>query len=193
MGSTKIKFKQLSKTFKIWPLFVSAASSLILLTLNQSTTHAIIFAVPLTCKSVSFLCPLLRMTLQPRVLSFLPTQCICKLLFQDSLHLIYYKNKKNTEKFFFFYNSLSWQFSNISVQFSSVAQLYLTLCNPMDYSMPGFPVHHQLVEPAQTHVHGIVESVMLSNHHILCHPLLLLPSVFHSIRVFSSESVLHIR
>ena len=101
MGSTKIKFKQLSKTFKIWPLFVSAASSLILLTLNQSTTHAIIFAVPLTCKLVSFLCPLLRMTLQPRVLSFLPTQCICKLLFQNSLHLIYYKNKKNTEKFFF--------------------------------------------------------------------------------------------
>ena len=82
--------------FKIWPLFVSAAFSLVVLTLNQSTTHAVIFAVPLTCKSVSFLYPLLRMTLQPRVFSFHPTQCICKLLFQNSLHLIYYENKKNT-------------------------------------------------------------------------------------------------
>ena len=40
-----------------------------------------------------------------------------------------------------------------SVQFSSVAQLCLILCNPMDCSMPGFPVHHQLLELAQTHVH----------------------------------------
>ena len=56
--------------------------------------------------------------------------------------------------------------------------------------MPGFPVHHQLLEPTQTHVH---ESVMPSNHLILCRPLLLLPSIFPSIRVFSNESVLHIR
>ena len=40
----------------------------------------------------------------------------------------------------------------ISVQFSSVAQLCLTLCDPMDCSMPGFPVHHQLPALAQTHV-----------------------------------------
>ena len=40
-----------------------------------------------------------------------------------------------------------------TVQFSSVAQLCLTLCDPMDWSMPGFPVHHQLPEPTQTHVH----------------------------------------
>ena len=39
------------------------------------------------------------------------------------------------------------------LQFSSVAQSCLTLCNPMDYSTPGFPVHHQLPELAQTHVH----------------------------------------
>ena len=38
-------------------------------------------------------------------------------------------------------------------QFSSVAQLYPTLCNPMDYSTPGLPVHHQLLEFTQTHVH----------------------------------------
>ena len=58
----------------------------------------------------------------------------------------------------------------------------------MDCSTPGFPVHHQLPELAQTHVYWAS-----SNHLILCHPLLLLPSIFPSIRVFSNESVLHIR
>ena len=58
----------------------------------------------------------------------------------------------------------------------------------MDYSTPGFPVLHYLPELAQTHVHWV--GVMLSNHLILCHPLLLLPSVFPSIRVFSNESAL---
>ena len=78
----------------------------------------------------------------------------------------------------------------LSIQFCSVTQLCPTLCNPMDCSTPGFPVHHQLLELAQTHVHW---SVMPSNHLILCHPLLLLPSIFPSIRVFSDESVLRIR
>ena len=73
---------------------------------------------------------------------------------------------------------------------SSVTQSCQTLCDPMDYNTPGFPVLHQLPELAQTQVHY---SVMPSNHLILCHPLLLLPSVFPSIRVFSSESVLCIR
>ena len=75
-------------------------------------------------------------------------------------------------------------------QFSSVIQSCLTLCNPMNRSMPGLPVHHQLPEPTQTHVIG---SVMPSNNLILCRPLLLLPSIFPSIRVFSNESALHIR
>ena len=78
------------------------------------------------------------------------------------------------------------------VQFSLVTQLGLTLCTPMDCSMLGFPVQHQLPERAQTHVHR-VHRVMPSNHLILCHPLLLLPSIFPSIRVFSNESVLCIR
>ena len=56
--------------------------------------------------------------------------------------------------------------------------------------MPGFPVHHQLPEFAQT---LSIESVMPSHHLILCHPLLLLPSIFPSIRVFCNESALHIR
>ena len=60
----------------------------------------------------------------------------------------------------------------------------------MDCSMPGFPVHHQLLEPAQTHVHRLGDAIQPSHH---CHPLLLLPSIFPSIRVFSSESVLRIR
>ena len=72
------------------------------------------------------------------------------------------------------------------VQFSSVAQSCPTLCNPMDRSMPGCPVHHQLPESTQTRVQP-------SNCLILCRPLLLLPSIFPSIRVFSNESALCIR
>ena len=60
----------------------------------------------------------------------------------------------------------------------------------MDCSTPGFPVHHQLPEFAQTHVNLVGDVVQSS---ILCHPLLLLPSIFPSIRVFSNESVLCIR
>ena len=59
----------------------------------------------------------------------------------------------------------------------------------MNCSMPGFPLHHQLPEFTQTHVH---ESMMPSNHLILCRPLLL-PSIFLNIRVFSNESALCIR
>ena len=76
------------------------------------------------------------------------------------------------------------------VQFSSVAQSCLTLCNPMDCSTPGLPVHQQLPELLKL---MCTESVMPSNDLILCCPLLLLPSIFPSIRVFSSESVLRIR
>ena len=60
----------------------------------------------------------------------------------------------------------------------------------MDCSTPGFPVHHQLPQLAQTHVH---QSVMPSNHLILCLPLLFLSSIFPSIRVFSNELILHMR
>ena len=64
------------------------------------------------------------------------------------------------------------------------------VCDPVDCNTPGFPVHHQcpsLLKLMST------ESVMLSNHLILYHSILLLPSVFSSIRVFSSESALCIR
>ena len=72
---------------------------------------------------------------------------------------------------------------------SSVAQSCLTLCNPMDCSTSGLPVHHSSQSLLKL---MSIKSLMPSNHLILCH-LLLLPSVFPSIRVFSSESVLHIR
>ena len=51
----------------------------------------------------------------------------------------------------------------IVLQFSSVTQSYMTLCNPMDCSMPGFPVHHQLPELAQTHVHQVSDAIQSSH------------------------------
>ena len=78
-------------------------------------------------------------------------------------------------------------------QFSSVhfsRSVMSDSLQPMDCSMPDFPVHHQLLELAQTHVR---RALMPSNHLILCRPLLLLPSISPSIRVFSNESALRIR
>ena len=77
-------------------------------------------------------------------------------------------------------------------QFSSVAQSCPTLCDPMNRSMPGLPVHHRLPESTPPKPMSI-ELVMPSNHLILCRPLLLLPSIFPSIRAFSNESSLRIR
>ena len=75
-------------------------------------------------------------------------------------------------------------------QFSSVAQSCSTLCNPMNCSMPGLPVHHQLLEFTQTHNHQVGDAI---SHLILCRPLLLLPPIPPSIRVFSNESTLCMR
>ena len=71
--------------------------------------------------------------------------------------------------------------------YCSVAKLCLTLCDPTDSSMPGFPVSRSLPKPMS------IESMMPSNHLILCRPLLLLSSVFPSIRAFSNELTLLIR
>ena len=78
----------------------------------------------------------------------------------------------------------------VELQFSSVAQSCPTLCDPTNCSMPGFPVYHQLLEFTQTHVH---RAVIPSSHLILCCPLLLLPPIPPSIRVFSNESTLRMR
>ena len=80
------------------------------------------------------------------------------------------------------------QFS--SVQFSSVTQSCPTLCDPMNRSTPGLPVHHNSRSLPEL---MSIESVMPSNNLILCHLLLLLPSIPPSIRVFSNESALRIR
>ena len=78
----------------------------------------------------------------------------------------------------------------LSVQFSSVAQSCSTLCNPMNRSTPGLPA---IINSRSLPKLMSIESVMPSNHLILCHPLLLLLSIFPSIRVFSNESALRIR
>ena len=73
---------------------------------------------------------------------------------------------------------------------SSVAQLCPTLCDLMNCSMPGLPLHHNSQSLLKL---MSIESVMPDNHLILCPPLLLPPSIFSSIRVSSTESVLCIR
>ena len=73
---------------------------------------------------------------------------------------------------------------------SSVTQSCLTFCDPMDCSSPGFPVHHQLLELTQTHVHWVGDAIQPS--HPLSFPFSS-PSIFPNIRVFSNESALLIR
>ena len=105
-------------------------------------------------------------------------------------HPSFLANKNNC----FSFSSYSFRFIlnfplSISIQFSSLPRLCLTLCDPMDCNMPGFPVHYSQSLLKLTSI----ESVMPSNHHILCHPLLLLHSIFPSIRAVSNESALCIR
>ena len=74
-----------------------------------------------------------------------------------------------------------------SVQFSSVAQSCPTLCDPMNRSTPGLPVHHKLPEFTHTHAHQVGDAIQPS------YPLLLLPPIPPGIRVFSNESTLRMR
>ena len=75
-------------------------------------------------------------------------------------------------------------------QFSSVAQSCPTLCDPMNHSTPGLPVHHHSRSLLKL---KSIESVMSSSHLILCRPLVLLPPISPHIGVFSNESTLHMR
>ena len=86
--------------------------------------------------------------------------------------------------------NLETQSSFSSVQFSSVAQSCPTVCNPMNHSMPGLPVHHQLPEFTQTHVHQVDDAIQPS--HPLLSPSPPAPNL-SSIRVFSNKSTLHMR
>ena len=83
-----------------------------------------------------------------------------------------------------------------SVQLSSVAQSCLTLWDPLDWSTPGFLVHHQFPEFTQTHVRWVGDAIQPSCHPTISSsvvPLLFLPSIIPSIRVFYNESVICIR
>ena len=71
-------------------------------------------------------------------------------------------------------------------QFSLVTQSCLTLCDPMNCNTPGLPVHHQLPEFTQTHVHRVSDAIQWC-------PLLILPPIPPRIRVFSNESILHMK
>ena len=82
------------------------------------------------------------------------------------------------------------QFIVGSVQFSSVTQSCPTLCDPMNCSTPGLPVHHQLPELTQTHVHQVGDAIQPS-HPVV--PFSFLPPIHPSIRVFSNESALRMR
>ena len=75
-------------------------------------------------------------------------------------------------------------------KFSSVTQSCLSICIPLDCRMPGFPVHHQLPELTQTHVHWVDDAIQPSH---LLSPASSPALYFPSIRVFSNESALHIR
>ena len=77
-----------------------------------------------------------------------------------------------------------------AIQFSSVSQSCPTLCDPMNRSTPGLPVHHQLPAFTQTHIHRVSDAIQPSRP---LSSLLLLPPIPPSIRVFSNESTLHMR
>ena len=108
---------------------------------------------------------ILRSEIEERISSFLdltlPVSCmpIFLLLFATiSLKMIYSKYFLSSSIF-----SLKSVWSFFSLHFSSVTQLCLTLCDPMNHSMPGFPVHHQLPQFAQTHVHQVSDAIQASH------------------------------
>ena len=92
--------------------------------------------------------------------------------------------------FFFAQLKCNRWLSQFSQLVNSLTQSCPTLCDSMNCSMPGLPVHHQLPEFTQTHVHRVL---MPSSHLILSRPLLLLPPIPPSIRVFSNGSTLRMR
>ena len=107
------------------------------------------------------------------------------------------KNSNKLFKFLLFtrISKVGWpqnkqSFRKSRIQFSSVAQLCPTLCNPVNLSTPGLPVHHQLPEFTETHIHWVSDAIQPS--HPLSSPSPPAP-IPPSIRVFSSESTLHMR
>ena len=89
-----------------------------------------------------------------------------------------------------YFNIVKAIYDKPTVQFSSVSQSCPTLCNPMNRSTPGFPVHHQIPKFTQTHVHWASDTIQPSH---TMSSLLLLPPIPPSIRVYSNKSALRIR
>jgi len=138
------------------------------------------------CSSVHVWSDLKQLYFHHKFLIFHVWNCIPKNTFFFHLQL-------KIEKFFLLSICLLKQTPSLFVQFSSVTQLYPTFCNPMNHSTPGLPVYHQLPEFTQTHVHQVGHSWHPFCHLIFHCPLLLLPPIPPSIRVFSNESTLRMR
>ena len=109
--------------------------------------------------------------------------------FKNRMHVTNRFAFQSRVKNLFFNNSAYFDLA-LKVQFSSVNQLCPTLCIPMDCSMPG---SLSITDSQSLSKLMSIELVIPYNHLILCHPLLLLPSIFPSIRVFWNESALCIR
>ena len=103
--------------------------------------------------------------------------------------IIYGSNKMFHEFLSIHMSCMNYQFISSIIQFNSVAQLCPTRSNPVDCSMPGFPVHYQILQAAQTQVHRVGDAIHPS--HPLSSPSP--ASVFPSIRASSNESVFHTR
>ena len=153
----------------------------------QSLGSVLLFAIPqiTACQAP------LSFTIPQRLLKFMSFELIIQLIRQSSASLFSFclQSFPTSGSLPVSWLSVSGGQSigdSASVQFSSVAQSCLTLCNSMHCSMPGLPVHHQWPEFTQTHVHWVGYAIQPS------HPLssLLPPSILPSIRVFSNKSVL---
>ena len=141
--------------------------------LNRQPCHT--FSLYITCQFI-----LLAISISIKYLPYKKHSEKCKRRYINEKNVLWVFKKLN----------LAYKKSCDRVQFSSVAQSCPTLCDPMDRSKPGLPVHHQLLEFTQTHVHWVRDAIQLS--HPLSSPS---PptSIFPSIRVFSNESALRIR
>ena len=113
----------------------------------------------------------------------MPSKLLCSLFSFNLYYIPVYMYYPIIEKSFV--PDTNWIF-----HFNSVDQSCVTLCKPMDCSMPGLPAHHQFLGFTQTHVHWVSEAIQ-TFHPLL--PLLVLPSIFPSIMVFSNESTFHMR
>ena len=121
-------------------------------------------------------------------LNLITSECIAHIIY---FFLIQYWNAYVTRNLCIFPKlSKSLTSKHLSVQFSSVAQSCPTLCDPMNRSTPGLPVHHQLPEFTQTHVHRVCDTIQPS--HPLSSPSPPAP-IPPSIRVFPNESALRMR